>query len=128
MQRLNLAPKVLFVLQDDSVTDATAHTIASVLSVFPSNTNDMKNLLRFGQFLVSTLPAHPSNENELKLDLGSSPKATTAEGEEGEDILSPRRICLRNVKLELILCFIYAEGGELDHGFADAVQETLGFD
>ena len=74
-------------------------------------------VFRFGQFLVSTLPAHPSNENELKLDLGSSPEATTAEGEEGEEILSPRRICLRNVMLELILCLIYAEGGELDHGW-----------
>ncbi|KAJ7361863.1 WD repeat and FYVE domain-containing protein 3 [Desmophyllum pertusum] len=30
--------------------------------------------------------------------------------------------------LELILCLIYAEGGELDHSFADAIQETLGFD
>ena len=72
-------------------------------------------IFRFGQYLVSTLPAHPSNENELKLDLGSSSEATTTEGEEGEEILSPRRICLRNVMLELILCLIYAEGGELDH-------------
>lgn len=47
MQRLSLVPKLLFVLQDDSVTDATAHTIASVLSVLLSNTNDKKNLLRY---------------------------------------------------------------------------------
>lgn len=47
MQKLNLVPKLLFVLQDDSVTDSTAHTIASVLSVLLSNTSDRKNLLRF---------------------------------------------------------------------------------
>ena len=47
MQKLSLVPKLLFVLQDDSVTDSTAHTIASVLSVLLSNTNDRKNLLRF---------------------------------------------------------------------------------
>ncbi|XP_078381850.1 WD repeat and FYVE domain-containing protein 3-like isoform X3 [Oculina patagonica] len=127
MQRLNLVPKLLFVLQDDSVTDSTAHTIASVLSVLLSNTNERKNLLRFGQFLVSTLPAHPANENELKLDAVPSPETIT-EGGEGEETLSPRRICLRNVMLELILCLIYAEGGELDHSFADALHETLGFD
>lgn len=63
---------------------------------------------------MSTLPAHPTNENELKLDAVPS-SATITEGEEGEETLSPRRICLRNVMLELILCLIYAEGGELDH-------------
>ena len=47
MQKLNLVPKLLFVLHDDSVTDATAHTIASVLSVLLSNTNERKNLLRY---------------------------------------------------------------------------------
>lgn len=47
MQRLSLLPKLLFVLQDDSVTDATAHTVASVLSVLLSNTSERKNLLRY---------------------------------------------------------------------------------
>ena len=70
-------------------------------------------LLRFGQFLVSTLPVHPSNENELKLDAITSTETSTEAGE-GEETLSPRRICLRNVMLELILCLIYAEGGEID--------------
>ena len=56
MQRLSLVPKLLFVLQDDSVTDATAHTIASVLSVLLSNTNDKKNLLRYEIFQL-----HPTS-------------------------------------------------------------------
>lgn len=47
MQRLSLVPKLLFVLHDDSVTDSTAHTIASVLSVLLSNTSERKNLLRY---------------------------------------------------------------------------------
>lgn len=47
MQKLNLVPKLLFVLQDASVTDSTAHTIASVLSVLLSNTSEKKNLLRY---------------------------------------------------------------------------------
>lgn len=127
MQKLNLVPKLLFVLQDDSVTDATAHTIASVLSVLLSNTSDRKNLLRFGQFLVSTLPGNPLNENELKLDAVTQSE-TSDEVVEGEEVLSPRRISLRNVMLELILCLIHAEGGELDQSFSDALQETLGFD
>ena len=53
------------------------------------------------------------NENELKLDSITSTESS-AEGGEAEETLSPRRICLRNVMLELILCLIYAEGGELD--------------
>ena len=69
---------------------------------------------RFGQFLVSTLPGHTLNENELKLDAVTTTESSTDAGE-GEETLSPRRICLRNVMLELILCLIYAEGGELDH-------------
>ena len=63
---------------------------------------------------MSTLPEHPCNENELKLDARSTTE-TNAEGREAEESLSPRRISLRNVMLELILCLIYAEGGELDH-------------
>jgi len=63
---------------------------------------------------VSTLSAHPCDENELKLDVASTTE-TNPEGGEGEECLSPRRISLRNVMLELILCLIYAEGGELDH-------------
>ena len=55
MQKLNLLPKLLFVLQDDTVTDATAHTIASVLSVLLSNTSDRKNLLRY-EALVKKYP------------------------------------------------------------------------
>ena len=71
-------------------------------------------VFRFGQFLVSTLPAHFTNENEIKLDAVSSSETAT-EGGDAEESLSPRRISLRNVMLELILCLIYAEGGELDH-------------
>lgn len=65
---------------------------------------------------MSTLPEHPCNENELKLDAVLTTE-TNPEGGEAEVSLSRRRICLRNVMLELILCLIYAEGGELDHRY-----------
>lgn len=128
MQKLNLVPKLLFVLQDDSVTDSTAHTIASVLSVLLSNTSERKNLLRFGQFLVSTLPVNSFNENVLNVDVMTQSQQSSETGGDGEEVLSPRRICLRNVMLELVLCLIHAEGGEVDQSFSDALQETLGFD
>ena len=51
-------PKLLFILQDDAVTDATAHTIASVLSVLLSNTRDTKNLLRCVYSLVPKYACH----------------------------------------------------------------------
>ncbi|XP_048589940.1 WD repeat and FYVE domain-containing protein 3-like [Nematostella vectensis] len=127
MHRLGLVPKLLFALQDDSVTDATAHTIASVLSVLLSNVNETKNLLRFGQFLASTLPPLHVNENNVIID-GAKPSDEEDESDGSLDGPSPRRISLRNVLLELVLCLVYGEGGSLDHRFADALQETLGFD
>ena len=73
-------------------------------------------LSRFGQFLVSTLPVHPWNENDIKLDASAS--ETNSDGVEGEgfnDQASPKKISLRNVMLELVLCLIYGEGDEIDH-------------
>ena len=46
MQRMGLVSKLLYVLQDRTVTDATAHTVASVLSVLLSNTDAKNNLKR----------------------------------------------------------------------------------
>ena len=46
MQRLQVLPKLLFVLQDESTSGSTVNTIASVLSVLLVNSPDSKNMLR----------------------------------------------------------------------------------
>lgn len=71
-------------------------------------------IVRFGQFLVSTLPVNSFNENELNVDATTQSQQSSETGGDGEEVLSPRRICLRNVMLELVLCLIHAEGGEVD--------------
>lgn len=117
MQRLGLVPKLLFTLQDETVSDATAHTIASVLSVLLSNTNEVKNLIRFGQFLASTISSYHVNENELNLNSEKSHDEGDGSMAVNADNVTPKRIRLRNVLLELILCLIYGDGGSLDHRY-----------
>ena len=46
MQRLGLVPKLLFVLHDDMVSEATVQKIASVLSALLSNPDETGNMLR----------------------------------------------------------------------------------
>lgn len=70
-------------------------------------------IVRFGQFLVSTLPVNPSNENELNVDAMTQSQHSSETGGDGEEMLCPRRICLRNIMLELVLCLIHVEGGEV---------------
>ena len=54
------------------------------------------------------------NENELNVDAMTQTQQSSETRGDGEEVLSPRRICLRNVMLELVLCLIHAEGGEVD--------------
>ena len=64
---------------------------------------------RFGQFMVSTLPAGLVNEKDVSLDA-----PWTSDGS-ADEAVSPRVVSLRNVMLELILCLIYGESGQLDN-------------
>ena len=46
MQRMGLVPKLLFILHNDPVSEATTEKIARVLSALLSNPNEAANLLR----------------------------------------------------------------------------------
>lgn len=71
---------------------------------------------RFGQFLASTVSSHYIDENEVILDGDNVTESNgNEEVENNVEGLTPKRIRLRNVLLEVVLCLIYGEGGSLDH-------------
>ena len=70
--------------------------------------------------MASTLPAHPINENEVKLEQ-AAPVSTGTEDVDPEcvsdDAVSRKRINLRNTLLYVIQCLLYSDDGQVDQRY-----------
>ncbi|XP_035824115.1 WD repeat and FYVE domain-containing protein 3 isoform X2 [Aplysia californica] len=134
MRKLGLTNKLLHILKDPRLAVPTVQSISNVLGELLSGPPDHAGLLRFGQFLVSTLPVSSYLERGLELN---NPKADGSLGEEpgempGDCSLAQmmHQVKLRNILLDMILRLIKPPGSSspLNQQMCEDVQRILGFD
>eukprot|EP00794_Sanderia_malayensis_P012330 gene12330-13603_t len=124
---LDCVPKLLFLLQDGKPPDSTLSVISNVLSVLLSQNQRASDLLRFGQFLASSLPSSSSNENLLGLE--DIMFATPVEECDKSFETGPNLIKMRIVLLDMLLQLLHGpQTNAIDITFCEHLHEVLGFD
>ncbi|XP_060237013.1 WD repeat and FYVE domain-containing protein 3 isoform X4 [Meriones unguiculatus] len=135
MREFQLIPKLLLTLRDASLSQPTIAAISNVLSFLLQGFPNSNDLLRFGQFISSTLPTFAVCEkfvvmeinNEEKPDSGELPKGAE---EEFGGLASANLILLRNRLLGILLKLVYTskEKTSINLQACEELVRTLGFD
>ncbi|XP_023930684.1 WD repeat and FYVE domain-containing protein 3 [Lingula anatina] len=138
MHEVGLVQKLLYILPDPNLSDATLQTIASVFTVLLRGAQESKALLKFGQFAVSTLPPVNTKEGDLSLEEKVGDEVLEGEAElhsVGSDLpdnsekVLVYRIKLRNHLLQIILKLLYLPNPRMvNQQVSDEIQRVLGFD
>eukprot|EP00795_Rhopilema_esculentum_P008037 gene8037-13951_t len=120
LRSLDCVSKLLHVLQDGKPPDSTLQTICNILCLLLRKSNRNKDLLRFGQFLASTL----STSNESDIDLNCSFSATTYLASEHGTVV------MRNSLLDVLHVLLCDSGfgHNIDQSFCEKLHDVLGFD
>ncbi|XP_069124433.1 WD repeat and FYVE domain-containing protein 3-like isoform X2 [Argopecten irradians] len=134
MRDIGLTSRLLHILKDTKLSEATIDTITNVVYVLLQGPPDQHSLLRLGQFIVSTLPQMSSTEKNIVLNgVTQSKSAPTTQGDNStggdSEKMSVYTIKLRNTCLNIILRLLQDTTSSSTHSpVCEEIQKVLGFD
>ncbi|BFZ02583.1 hypothetical protein BsWGS_05621 [Bradybaena similaris] len=135
MRNMGLTTKLLHILKDYKLPIQTVQSVANVLGELLAGPPDHPGLLRFGQFLVSTLPIASFSEKSLDITTKNT-KDTAVEGEQSDalsDYSLPQliqNIRMRNILLDVVLKLVKHPNNiaSVNQQACDDIAKILGFD
>ncbi|XP_032095589.1 WD repeat and FYVE domain-containing protein 3 isoform X1 [Sapajus apella] len=130
MREFQLIPKLLLTLRDMSLSQPTIAAISNVLSFLLQGFPNSNDLLRFGQFISSTLPTFAVCEKFVVMEINNEEKLDTGTEEEFGGLVCANLILLRNRLLDILLKLIYTskEKTSINLQACEELVKTLGFD
>uniref|UniRef100_A0A8C3WJH3 WD repeat and FYVE domain-containing protein 3 n=1 Tax=Catagonus wagneri TaxID=51154 RepID=A0A8C3WJH3_9CETA len=130
MREFQLIPKLLLTLRDMSLSQPTIAAISNVLSFLLQGFPNSNDLLRFGQFISSTLPTFAVCEKFVVMEIKHEEKPDTGTEEEFGGLVSANLILLRNRLLDILLKLVYTskEKTSINLQACEELVRTLGFD
>ncbi|XP_039701567.1 WD repeat and FYVE domain-containing protein 3 isoform X1 [Pteropus medius] len=130
MREFQLIPKLLLTLRDMSLSQPTIAAISNVLSFLLQGFPNSNDLLRFGQFISSTLPTFAVCEKFVVMEINNEEKLDTGTEEEFGGPISANLILLRNRLLDILLKLVYTskEKTSINLQACEELVKTLGFD
>ncbi|KAJ7327170.1 hypothetical protein JRQ81_016929 [Phrynocephalus forsythii] len=130
MRELQLIPKLLLTLRDMSLSQPTIAAISNVLSYLLQGFPSSIDLLRFGQFISSTLPTFAVCEKFVVMEMNNEEKLDTGTEEDFGGLVSANLILLRNRLLDILLKLMYTskEKTSVNLPACEELVRTLGFD
>ncbi|XP_006867792.1 PREDICTED: WD repeat and FYVE domain-containing protein 3 isoform X1 [Chrysochloris asiatica] len=130
MREFQLIPKLLLTLRDMSLSQPTIAAIGNVLSFLLQGLPSSNDLLRFGQFISSTLPTFAVCEKFVVMEINNEEKLDTGTEEEFGGLISANLILLRNRLLDILLKLVYTskEKTSINLQACEELVKTLGFD
>uniref|UniRef100_H2MQV2 WD repeat and FYVE domain containing 3 n=1 Tax=Oryzias latipes TaxID=8090 RepID=H2MQV2_ORYLA len=130
LRDFQLVPKLLLTLRDTSLSQPTVAAISNVLSLLLQGFPNPYDLLRFGQFLSSTLPTFAVCEKFVVMEINNEEKIDAGNDDDFGGLLSASLILLRNRLLDnlLRLLFITKEKCTVNAQACEELVRTLGFD
>ncbi|XP_041362357.1 WD repeat and FYVE domain-containing protein 3-like isoform X2 [Gigantopelta aegis] len=135
MRDIGLVSRLLHILADNKLSTLTIHTIATVVKELLLGPPEASSLLRFGQFLVSTIPATSCSEKNIKLDTNNVVMETSHEEynqHHTQNDVPPdsqaHTIRLRNILLDIVNKIIVQGNNTINQQMCDEVEKVLGFD
>lgn len=130
MREFQLIPKLLLTLRDMSLSQPTIAAISNVLSHLLQGFPNSNDLLRFGQFISSTLPTFAVCEKFVVMEIINDGKPESGAEEEFGGLVSANLILLRNRLLDILLKLVYTskEKTNINLQACEELVRTLGFD
>ncbi|XP_031192864.1 WD repeat and FYVE domain-containing protein 3 isoform X2 [Mastomys coucha] len=130
MREFQLIPRLLLTLRDMSLSQPTIAAISNVLSFLLQGFPNSNDLLRFGQFISSTLPTFAVCEKFVVMEINNEEKPDTGAEEEFGGLVSANLILLRNRLLDILLKLVYTskEKTNINLQACEELVRTLGFD
>ncbi|XP_048640681.1 WD repeat and FYVE domain-containing protein 3 isoform X7 [Marmota marmota marmota] len=130
MREFQLIPKLLLTLRDMSLSQPTIAAISNVLSFLLQGFPNSNDLLRFGQFISSTLPTFAVCEKFVVMEINHEEKLDMGTEEEFGGLVSANLILLRNRLLDILLKLVYTSKEKTSINFqaCEELVKTLGFD
>ncbi|XP_072479062.1 WD repeat and FYVE domain-containing protein 3 isoform X2 [Notamacropus eugenii] len=130
MREFQLIPKLLLTLRDMSLSQPTIVAISNVLSYLLQGFPSSNDLLRFGQFIASTLPTFAVCEKFVVMEIKNEEKLDTGTEEDLGGLVSANLILLRNRLLDILLKLVYSskEKTSINIQACEDLVRTLGFD
>ncbi|KAK6312670.1 hypothetical protein J4Q44_G00160170, partial [Coregonus suidteri] len=130
LREFQLIPKLLLTLRDTSLSQPTVSAISNVLSLLLQGFTNPYHLLRFGQFVSSTLPTFAVCEKFVVMEIDNEEKLDGGNDDDFGGLLSANLILLRNRQLDILLKLLFTTKEKCIVN-AQACEElvcTLGFD
>ncbi|KAJ8383375.1 hypothetical protein AAFF_G00221650 [Aldrovandia affinis] len=130
LREFQLIPKLLLTLRDRSLCQPTIAAISNVLSLLLQGFPNSHDLLRFGQFISSTLPTFAVCEKFVVMEAINEEKIDGANEDDFGGLLSANLILLRNRLLEIVLKLLLTskEKCAVNTQACEELVRTLGFD
>ncbi|KAL1791399.1 WD repeat and FYVE domain-containing protein 3 isoform X1 [Sigmodon hispidus] len=130
MREFQLIPKLLLTLRDMSLSQPTIAAISNVLSFLLQGFPNSNDLLRFGQFISSTLPTFAVCEKFVVMEINNEEKPDMGAEEEFGGLVSANLILLRNRLLDILLKLVHTskEKTSINLQACEELVRTLGFD
>ncbi|XP_025070807.1 WD repeat and FYVE domain-containing protein 3 isoform X7 [Alligator sinensis] len=130
MREFQLIPKLLLTLRDGSLSQPTIAAVSNVLSFLLQGFPSSSDLLRFGQFISSTLPTFAVCEKFVVMEINNEEKPDTGAEDDFGGLVSANLILLRNRLLDILLKLLYTskEKTSVNLQACEELVRTLGFD
>ncbi|XP_036381916.1 WD repeat and FYVE domain-containing protein 3 isoform X1 [Megalops cyprinoides] len=130
LREFQLIPKLLLTLRDTSLSQPTIAAISNVLSLLLHGFPNSYDLLRFGQFISSTLPTFAVCEKFVVMEASNEEKIDGGNEDDFGGLLSANLILLRNRLLDILLKLLFnsKEKCAVNMQACEELVRTLGFD
>ncbi|XP_024909182.1 WD repeat and FYVE domain-containing protein 3 isoform X1 [Cynoglossus semilaevis] len=136
LREFQLIPRLLLTLRDTTLSQQTVAAISNVLSLLLQGFTNVHDLLRFGQFISSTLPTFAVCEKFVVMEINNEEKIDGGNDEDFGGLFSANLILLRNRLLENLLLLLFTSKEKNGSGGVSSVNtqaceelvRTLGFD
>ncbi|XP_039614451.1 WD repeat and FYVE domain-containing protein 3 isoform X3 [Polypterus senegalus] len=130
LREFQLIPKLLLTLRDSSLSQPTITAISNVLSILLQGFPNSNDLLRFGQFISSTLPTFAVCEKFVVMETNNEEKLDGSNEDDFGGLLSANLILLRNRLLDILLKLLFTskEKTSVNIQACEELVKVLGFD
>ncbi|KAL0979906.1 hypothetical protein UPYG_G00191390 [Umbra pygmaea] len=130
LREFQLIPKLLLTLRDTSLSQPTISAIGNVLSLLLQGFPNPYDLLRYGQFISSTLPTFAVCEKFVVMEINNEEKLDGGNDDEFGGLLSANLILLRNRLLDILLKLLLTSKEKciVNASACEELVRTLGFD
>ncbi|XP_033108223.1 WD repeat and FYVE domain-containing protein 3-like isoform X3 [Anneissia japonica] len=134
---LRMVNRLINMLHNHYLSHSNIVAISNLLQVLLQGVPSSTDLLRFAQFLVSTLPSSSADErcvtkSDLEFLVGdahSPVKDSDSVSDDGSSAVSAHDIHLRNVLLEMLFNLLHTPGtNNINHSTCDEIHKILGLD